>query len=97
MPILRFPQQILLALPRHRVVSAEAIHPVASLASGLWPLGLRHAISPRSDRSDRSPGILANHNLCTERLGGEVPPKGGSGGGDRSPGRFGVFESTGPD
>src|SRR5918997_4356123 len=79
-PILRFPQQILLALPRHRVVSIPAIHHVASLASGFRPLSPWRFISPRSGRGERSPGVLANHNLCTGRSGGGVSPKGWIGG-----------------
>jgi hypothetical protein len=45
-------------------------------------------------RFHRSPGVLTNHNRCTERLGGEVSQKRWIGGGDRSPGRFGVFDPT---
>src|SRR5918998_381223 len=79
-PILRFPQQILLPLPHHRVVYVPAIHPVASLASGSQPLVPRRFISPRSGRSEGSLGVLANHNRCTGRSGGEVSPKGWIGG-----------------
>ena len=55
-PVLRFPQQVLLALPRRRVVSVPDVHTVASCK--------------------RSVGVLADHDLCSGRWGGEASAEG---------------------
>jgi hypothetical protein len=42
-PVLRFPQQILLAAPQHRVLYVPVIHPATSLASGCQPFPMERS------------------------------------------------------